>query len=103
MLLHSGQVCRDRLVGNHVKEVVDPEVLADQFEVFTQSLFQAAWHPDDALMTALGGDELAAGDVGFADAEESGRLLSAARHGGQGGKLHARRSLTKILAVDQHY
>ena len=100
--LHRGHVGARRLIGNQVGKVLDAYRLAGFVQVFAQELFQLFRHPDDAPDTAFRGDELTAGDVGFAYAHEAGHLLAAAGRVRHGGELHAGRGLAQVLAVDDH-
>ena len=100
--LHRSDIGSVGFIGNHVGEVFDPKSLTDFVEIFPQEVLQVFGHPDNALVTTFGRDELAAGDVGLAYADESRYLLAAAGRVGQGGKLHSGRSFAQVFAIDDH-
>ena len=58
--VHEGiAVLADRLVGDHIGEVVDAvQLLGGAVQALGDVVLQLLRHPDDTLDAALGGDEL---------------------------------------------
>ena len=66
-------------VSDQVQEVLNLQALADLLQLFLHRFLQGLRHPNNSFMTAFGGDELAAGNVGFSNAGEAWVLLPATR------------------------
>ena len=92
-----------RLIGDLVNEVGDLELVSPLLELLPQGILELLGHPGDTRQTALGGDELRAGQVQATDADESGRLMAAADAAGEGRELHAQRRLAGVLTVHDHH
>ena len=100
--VHEGfAVLADRLVGDHIGEVVDAvQLLGGAVQALGDVVLQLLRHPDDTLDAALGGDELLRGDEVTAVAHVARRLHAAAGAGGQLAERHADGGHALILTVD---